>query len=580
MQRKHKEFFSQKVVTSIILLLSTVIYIVSLFFPGEPEVIILLQGLLATAIVTCVIWFVGQLAARAFAGRLKIDDIRKTAAPWLLWLPAGIFGAVLVSALVWFGARHVGLTYWEERANPLKTLCEQRGYYASTANQDNQDNPDDPEQFLDRNDPKGARASDIRKQLLGPLNDGSKSDGGKPSAGAVVEIVRILKHERNVTEAGLKGAPDSADAILGSSLANFRGSQEGSDDETNLKQEVHLALLDHLSGWKGASLLSTGQPDSADAVFTRLRITAAVDTNNGVDKKDGGAEKNSIERLLVIKGYYELARKRVSEIVRARNRYFGMIQWLTFAAYFGGFFLLSMAYARLRRQEKLSEVELALPINQRWDAFEEANPNVAEELLRLAGRCSEQTVMGLVQRDALEELALQKSVGGGKVQMVRAVRDQSEKSRKVLVDTLAREGFHSFNLLMWIVPVLGFLGTVWGFGTAMTGTVDVFRTSDQVARTGAVTAVVGLLAVAFDTTLVALVLGIPSMFTSQWLKRQQREYLENTANDTGSRLCRTLFPGLVLGKNQVDTNEEQAAPPSLAEAPVASSQIAGEGSHE
>jgi hypothetical protein len=114
----------------------------------------------------------------------------------------------------------------------------------------------------------------------------------------------------------------------------------------------------------------------------------------------------------------------------------------------------------------------------------------------------------------------------------------------------------------------------------MTGTVDVFRTSDQVARTGAVTAVVGLLAVAFDTTLVALVLGIPSMFTSQWLKRQQREYLENTANDTGSRLCRTLFPGLVLGKNQVDTNEEQAAPPSLAEAPVASSQIAGEGSHE
>ncbi|MCK5726276.1 MAG: MotA/TolQ/ExbB proton channel family protein [Thiotrichaceae bacterium] len=93
----------------------------------------------------------------------------------------------------------------------------------------------------------------------------------------------------------------------------------------------------------------------------------------------------------------------------------------------------------------------------------------------------------------------------------------------------------SFSLprfMVWAIPILGFIGTVWGisngiahFSDAMTSTQSVTDISSMLKDN--LPLVTNSLATAFDTTLLALLLSIPLMMLMLALEKEEEAYLIN-----------------------------------------------------
>jgi biopolymer transport protein ExbB/TolQ len=86
------------------------------------------------------------------------------------------------------------------------------------------------------------------------------------------------------------------------------------------------------------------------------------------------------------------------------------------------------------------------------------------------------------------------------------------------------------NVFLWAIPILGFIGTVMGIAQAVNEFADFIQTAEAGAQFNAQmrTALGGVtngLAVAFNTTFIALVLVIPVMVIASLLQKSQEELL-------------------------------------------------------
>jgi biopolymer transport protein ExbB/TolQ len=86
------------------------------------------------------------------------------------------------------------------------------------------------------------------------------------------------------------------------------------------------------------------------------------------------------------------------------------------------------------------------------------------------------------------------------------------------------------RFMIWAIPIIGFIGTVWGisngishFSDAMTATSSVTDVSAMLKES--LPLVTNSLATAFDTTLLALLLSVPLMMMMLWLEKQEEAYL-------------------------------------------------------
>ena len=93
-----------------------------------------------------------------------------------------------------------------------------------------------------------------------------------------------------------------------------------------------------------------------------------------------------------------------------------------------------------------------------------------------------------------------------------------------------RGSFSLSRFMVWAIPILGFIGTVWGisngiahFSDAMTGTDSVTDVSSMLKEN--LPLVTNSLATAFDTTLLALLLSIPLMMLMISLEKTEEAYL-------------------------------------------------------
>ena len=93
-----------------------------------------------------------------------------------------------------------------------------------------------------------------------------------------------------------------------------------------------------------------------------------------------------------------------------------------------------------------------------------------------------------------------------------------------------RGSFSLSRFMVWAIPILGFIGTVWGisngiahFSDAMTSTSSVTDVSSMLKDN--LPLVTNSLATAFDTTLLALLLSVPLMMTMIWLEKREEAYL-------------------------------------------------------
>lgn len=86
------------------------------------------------------------------------------------------------------------------------------------------------------------------------------------------------------------------------------------------------------------------------------------------------------------------------------------------------------------------------------------------------------------------------------------------------------------RFMIWAIPILGFIGTVWGisngiagFSNAMTNVDSVTAVSTTLKET--LPLVTSSLAAAFDTTFLALLLSIPLMLMMTWFEKAEDNYL-------------------------------------------------------
>jgi hypothetical protein len=86
------------------------------------------------------------------------------------------------------------------------------------------------------------------------------------------------------------------------------------------------------------------------------------------------------------------------------------------------------------------------------------------------------------------------------------------------------------SFMIWAIPILGFIGTVWGISNGIAGFSSAMTNVDSVAEVSTtlkdtLPIVTSSLAAAFDTTFLALLLSIPLMLMMTWFEKAEDNYL-------------------------------------------------------
>lgn len=100
------------------------------------------------------------------------------------------------------------------------------------------------------------------------------------------------------------------------------------------------------------------------------------------------------------------------------------------------------------------------------------------------------------------------------------------------------------KVFIWAIPILGFIGTVIGIGAAVAGlSSDIGAASDMSALKDSLGAITSGLGVAFDTTLVALVMSILLRFPADALEKAENDLLNEVDDYCNENLVLRLRDG-------------------------------------
>ena len=201
-------------------------------------------------------------------------------------------------------------------------------------------------------------------------------------------------------------------------------------------------------------------------------------------------------------------------------------------------FILINRYMEVQRQRRALKLDL-LPTEEGVRILPEDSRPLLRKVEEINNRRGPFILANMI-RLALGKYAVSRS--GQDVS--EAVRSQADVELGRFVSTMA-----TVNYLAWALPALGFLGTVRG----LSGSLSMAESIDEPSF---ITQVSKHLTVAFDCTLVALVLSLVIMF---WLHRVQRDE-ESLVID-----CRQYcLENLVNRLYDLEANHEEASPAHLA----------------
>lgn len=121
--------------------------------------------------------------------------------------------------------------------------------------------------------------------------------------------------------------------------------------------------------------------------------------------------------------------------------------------------------------------------------------------------------------------------------------------------------YTTLRVFIWAIPILGFIGTVLGIGTAVGAfSATVSAAVDLEVMKQSIGAVATGLGVAFDTTLLALVTSIVLMFPMSWLQKFEESLLARVDDYCDTQLSRRLeeLPGLASRAEAAGNNAAAA----------------------
>jgi len=224
----------------------------------------------------------------------------------------------------------------------------------------------------------------------------------------------------------------------------------------------------------------------------------------------------------------------------------GWVQYaITFLSAWSGV-MLAMKWRRLSGQVRALEFDL-LPA-QIADRITPANAHVFASYLRnLPGARGGHFLIERVQR-ALQFFRVRTSVR----EVVDQMRAQAEADAEAV-----ESSYTLLRVFIWAIPILGFIGTVSGIGqavgafsSAVGGAADLGVLQQSI---GSVTTGLG---VAFDTTLLALVMSLAIMFPTSSLQRAEERFLASVEEYCNEHVMRRMddaegSPSEGLGERQV-----------------------------
>ncbi|MBN2310799.1 MAG: MotA/TolQ/ExbB proton channel family protein [Candidatus Hydrogenedentes bacterium] len=126
-------------------------------------------------------------------------------------------------------------------------------------------------------------------------------------------------------------------------------------------------------------------------------------------------------------------------------------------------------------------------------------------------------ILGSRIRRALEHYRATRDVA----EVGEILRDESESAYNLM-----QSSYTLVRVFLWAIPILGFIGTVVGVGSAVGGFAQFLAGAQEVDQIktalGSVTSGLG---VAFDTTFVGLLLSVVLMVVMSWVEKAERDHL-------------------------------------------------------
>ncbi|MDE0885119.1 MAG: MotA/TolQ/ExbB proton channel family protein [Myxococcota bacterium] len=200
--------------------------------------------------------------------------------------------------------------------------------------------------------------------------------------------------------------------------------------------------------------------------------------------------------------------------------------------------LLVAKYVRVRRRVQALALDF-LPEAIADEVTPENVPVFLDYLSRLPGQFSEDFLFQRIRR-CLEHFQSRGRVS----ETVDQLRLDSERDEGTV-----ESSYTMLRVFIWAIPILGFIGTVLGIGASVSGfseavasavDLDVMKDSIGVVTTG--------LGVAFDTTLIALVMSIFIMVPTSSLQKTEEDYLARVDDYCQRRLVARLSDGAGSGQ--------------------------------
>jgi biopolymer transport protein ExbB/TolQ len=197
---------------------------------------------------------------------------------------------------------------------------------------------------------------------------------------------------------------------------------------------------------------------------------------------------------------------------------FGARGWVPYAIALLSFWAIVILVLKFRRyREQMAVLGLDLLPANLGERIDPHNAHVFETYLKHVAATMPRSflvqrliwaVRHLRMRSSISELAQQLS------ERTRADADAIDSSYSML------------RVFIWAIPILGFIGTVLGIGTSVAAFSDtVSSAADLEVMKNSIGSVTTGLGVAFDTTLLALVMSILIMFPTSSLEKAEEDFL-------------------------------------------------------
>lgn len=229
---------------------------------------------------------------------------------------------------------------------------------------------------------------------------------------------------------------------------------------------------------------------------------------------------STVQELLFVVGFHMLQGnafgKRVFTLLGGDFFEGGYIQWATFFAFYWALGEIFIQRYELNKQKKFFTAQL-LPTKDRYILMPQDINSIYVKTCDYENKKGTGLLTSLIKKACLKFRSTN-SVG----EMIEIISIQTE------IDKEKSESSQSnIRYLTWLIPSLGFIGTVLGISQSL-----------QIANSGDMNLITQTLGVAFDTTLLALVLSVVVMWFFHALQEQSdlihgqfKEYvIENLVN--------------------------------------------------